>query len=89
VLPGDDLVRSGLEDLDSGVESPAALLVAMAAPRLRRLGVPAPPGPAGDPSHRLYEILAEEDRATAHSRYNALVGQVVSYARALERARAG
>jgi hypothetical protein len=36
----------------------------------------------------LYEALAEGD-ARAHSRYNALVGRVVSSMRAAERASAG
>jgi len=36
-LPGGDLVREGLEDLRNGRETAPALLVAIGAPRLRRL----------------------------------------------------
>ena len=32
-------------------------------------------------------FAAEQDRASAHSRYNALVGWIVSFARAAEHAR--
>jgi len=88
-LPGADLVSRGLTDLEAGRDTPAAALVRMAAPRLRAIGLPVPSEPTGNPGHRLYELLAEEDRAAAHSRYNALVGRVVSFARAAEHARAG
>ena len=86
-LPGHELVRSGLEDLAAGRETEAGLLVAMAAPRLRALGVEVPAGGGSFPSHRLYELLARSD-AGAHSRYNALVGRIVSFARAAEHAAA-
>jgi len=38
-LPGEDLVRDGVRDLSLGLLTPAALLVSIGAPRLRRLGV--------------------------------------------------
>src|SRR3989442_8625696 len=41
-LPGGDLIREGLDDLAAGRESLAALLVAVGAPRLRRLGLQIP-----------------------------------------------
>jgi hypothetical protein len=84
-LPGHELVSAGLADLAAGRESEESLLVAMAAPRLRELGFEVPAGGQEQPSHRLYELLTEHDRA-AHSRYNALVGRVVSFARAAEHA---
>lgn len=84
-LPGHELVSEGLADLAKGRESESALLVAMAAPRLRALGFDVPSGGGEQPSHRLYELLSETDRGT-HSRYNALVARVVSFARAAERA---
>jgi hypothetical protein len=84
-FPGHELVSEGLEDLAAGRESSSALLVAMAAPRLRRLGFDVPEGGGERPSHRLYELLSETDRG-AHSRYNALVARIVSFARAAERA---
>lgn len=78
-------MSEGLADLAAGRESESALLVAMAAPRLRMLGIEVPDGPWERPSHRLYELLSETD-AGAHSRYNALVARVVSFARAAEHA---
>jgi hypothetical protein len=52
-LPGHDLVSAGLADLAAGRETEAALLVAMAAPRLRSLGFDVPAGGGEQPSHRL------------------------------------
>lgn len=84
-LPGADLVAAGIADLRARRESPEAALVQMASPRLRSIGIAVPPGDAEEPSeHRLYRLLADEDRANAHSRYNALVGRIVSFARAAE-----
>lgn len=80
-------MRAGLDDLAAGRESEASLLVSMAAPRLRALGFDVPAGPV-DPSHRLYALLASRDDG-AHSRYNALVGRAVSFARAAEHASTG
>jgi hypothetical protein len=71
--------------LAAGRESEASLLVAMAAPRLRALGFDVPASGSERPSHRLYELLTQSDR-DAHSRYNALVGQIASFARAAEHA---
>jgi hypothetical protein len=87
-LPGHELISEGLVDLAEGRESESGLLVAMAAPRLRALGFDVPEGGGELPSHRLYELLAETDRG-AHSRYNALVARVVSFARAAEHASSG
>jgi hypothetical protein len=82
------LVSTGLADLSAGRESEASLLVTMAAPRLRSLGFDVPPAEREDSSHRLYELLTERDDG-AHSRYNALVGRIVSFVRAAEHASAG
>jgi hypothetical protein len=87
-LPGHELVSAGLADLAVGRESEASLLVAMVAPRLRALGFEVPAGGGEQPSYRLYELLAQHDGG-AHSRYNALVGRVVSFARAAEHASSG
>jgi hypothetical protein len=82
-LPGGDLVAKGLEDLACASETVEALLVSMAATRLRGSGVPvATPFP--DPEHRLYTLLAREDSDSAHSRYNALVRRLTSFESALE-----
>ncbi len=87
-FPGHEIVAAGLDDLAAGRQSEAALVVAMAAPRLRRLGLHVPPSPVDVPGHRLYDLLAQDGGGSAHSRYNALIGRVVSYARAAEHATA-
>lgn len=86
--PGADLVAAGLSDLEGGRETVAGLLVSMAGTRLRAVGLDVPPAAADRPSHRLYDLLAREDARSAHSRYNALVGRLSSFARAAEHARA-
>jgi hypothetical protein len=90
-LPGADLIDRGLRDLAAGIESDAALLVRIGAPRLRRLGLaipadaPAADGAAGESAeHRLYHLLARTDADSAHSRYNALIRTLVSFERAAE-----
>ncbi len=84
VLPGEDLVEAGLQDLRDGRETIAALLVAIGAPRLRRLGLELPDHLPINPEHRLYDLLAETDQDSAHSRYNAFIRRLVSYERAAE-----
>lgn len=88
-LPGADLVASGVEDLARGVLSAEALLVAAASPRLRSLGLHIPAVPVEEPLHRLYDLLASAESRDAHARLNALIGRIVSFARAAEHARAG
>lgn len=85
-LPGADLIREGLRDLEAGVESVPALLVLVGAPRLRGLGIEiTDPFPRNDyPEHRLYDLLAQTDEDGAHSRYNALIRRLVSFERAAE-----
>ena len=82
-LPGEDFVRAGLDDLARGAATVPALLVSVGAPRLRRLGIEVS-APLASPEHRLYELLAREDAATAHGRYNALIRELVSFERAAE-----
>lgn len=84
VLPGGELIQRGLEDLTSGRESEAALLVLIGAPRLRQLGLEVPAATATIPEHQLYRILTRRDPDSAHSRYNALIRRLVSFERALE-----
>ena len=81
-MPGAELVTTGLADLLAGRESVSSLLVEIGAPRLRALGL-AVPATEPLPEHRLYAMLAMDDPATAHSRYNALVRRLVSFERAL------
>ncbi|HEX8122928.1 MAG TPA: hypothetical protein VF549_16880 [Solirubrobacteraceae bacterium] len=86
--PGADLVAAGLDDLSEGRETVAALLVCMAQTRLRSVGVNVPAVAIDRPSHRLYDLLAEDDALAAHGRFNALVRRLASFARAAEHARA-
>lgn len=83
-LPGGDLVRQGLADLARRKETIAALLVSIGAPRLRRIGLGVPERIFEDPEHRLYLLLAAEDSDSAHSRYNAWLGRLVSFENAAE-----
>lgn len=84
-LPGEDLIRQGLADLEAGTESTSALLVAIGAPRLRGVGIPVPRDlPWREPERRLYEILEAEGHREAHSRYNALVRRLESFEAARE-----
>jgi hypothetical protein len=87
-LPGGDIIDRGLQDLADGVESAAALLVLIGAPRLQQLGVVVPASHLADaqsaPEHRLYALLAAQDSDSAHSRYNALIRTLVSFERAAE-----
>ena len=82
-LPGGDLVAKGLEDLASSTVTIEALLVSIAAPRLRDMGVIVI-APLADPERRLYEQLANEDADSAHSRYNALLRRLTAFESALE-----
>jgi hypothetical protein len=86
LLPGQDLIEAGLQDLQRGGESVPALLVSVGGPRLRRLGIQIP-RVILSPERRLYDLLARDDSDTAHSRYNALVRRLVSFERAAECAR--
>ncbi len=85
-LPGGDLVRQGLADLQGGVESVPALLVLAGGPRLRRLSIEVPTVQPSDdlPEHRLYQLLAVAHGDAAHSRYNALLRRLVSFERAAQ-----
>ena len=73
VLPGEDLIEAGLQDLRDGHETIAALLVTTGAPRLKCLGLELPDHLPANPEHRLYDLLAETDQDSTHSRYNAFI----------------
>ena len=86
LLPGEDLVTQGLTDLAKGVLSEGALLVLVAGPRLRSLGIQVPEWKISEPyEHALYSLIEEQLGAGAHSYYNSLIRRIVSYAHALER----
>lgn len=86
-LPGYELIRDGIRDLENGRHTQVPLLVLIGADRLRRAGVDVPAVNVADPEHRLYALLEREDSDSAHSRYNALIRQLVSFERAAECAR--
>jgi hypothetical protein len=85
-LPGGDIVDAGLADLADGTISPESLVVSLAAPRLRREGVPI--GPVNpDPEDRLYDLLSNTAGDLAHARYAAYLEQIASFADACHFAR--
>lgn len=85
-LPGAELVEQGLADLARHEMTDFSLLVLIAAPRLKRLGIQIPDHSFVRPhEHRLYERLEDRLGNGAHSYYNSLIRRIVSYARALER----
>ena len=85
-LPGEELASEGLSDLAHGRISDASLLVLIAAPRLRRLGIAIPGQRSAQPfEHQLYDRLDQRLGPAAYSYYNSLIRRIVSFARALER----
>jgi hypothetical protein len=84
MLPGEELIQQGIRDLMNGEETIPALLVAIGAPRLRRLGLVIPDNTPATPEHRLYEKLYRSEGDAAHSQYNAWIRRLVSYERAAE-----
>lgn len=82
------MVVAGLDDLRAGnASTPAALLVAAGASRLRAAGIPVPDGLAADSAPQdLYHALQPEHGDAAHGRYLALLRQLESFARAAEHA---
>lgn len=87
-LPGAEIVLAGIADLKAGSASINALAVQSAAPRLQALGFEAGGAEGETPAaHRLYQQLHRDLGDAAHSRYNAILGRVTSFAQAAERAR--
>ena len=87
-LPGAEIVLPGIEDLKAGRETINALAVRAAA---AKLGVGDLVGDidAEEPAaHQLYLRLDKELGDSAHSRYNAILARVASFARAADHARA-
>jgi hypothetical protein len=85
-LPGGDLFAQGVEDLLRGRITEASLLVSLARTRLIQAGLEVPPSPTDRPSHELYDLLAATHGNDAHSRYNALLRWIASFAQAAEHA---
>jgi len=86
-LPGGAMIDKGLDDLVAGLESPESLLVSLAAPRLRREGVPVPSTTFPDAERRLFRLLEGNHGGLAHARYLAHLRQTSSFADACRLAR--
>jgi len=85
-LPGGDLVDAGLSALAGDRTTVESLLVSLAAPRLRREGVPVG-RVQQDPEDRLYAMLARSSGDLAHARYGAYLRRMASFADACRLAR--
>jgi hypothetical protein len=85
-LPGGETVDIGLKHIAEGTVSVESLLLSLAAPRLRREGIPV--GQVlPEPETRLYELLLAEAGDLAHARYAAHLEQIASFADACHLAR--
>lgn len=83
-LPGADRILEGLNDYHDGRHSISACLVRMARPRLSRAGMMGAAASHDDNAElELYQMLAPEG-TRAHSRYNALVRELISFEHALD-----
>lgn len=87
-LPGAERIRQGLRDLAEGRLSAQALLVSIAAGRLRSLGLPVPSRAAlpSDPELRLYETLRRDASSDEdpYYLYNAWLRELSSFLEAAE-----
>jgi hypothetical protein len=83
-LPNENLILQGLSDLDAGNETAASWLICIGAPRLRALGFELPTDLPESPEERLYDMLATIDPDSAHSRYNACLQKLDSFAKSAE-----
>lgn len=78
-LPGGEVLDRGISDLCRGRRTVAGYLVSLAAPRLRREGIPVGPG-FPDPEEKLWALLVDTEGDLAHTRYSAYLRLVVSFA---------
>lgn len=78
-LPGGEVVDAGLADLAAERVTTQSLALSIAAPRLRREGVPIGPT-LEDPERRLFGLLEDAEGDLAHARYNAWLRRLVSFA---------
>lgn len=85
-LPGAVRLELGIQDLEAGRLSTNALLVSVAAGRLRDLGLPIPEDVAlpGEPDLALYESLRGHPTGDPYFRYNALRRELDSFISCLE-----
>ncbi len=81
-LPGANLVRRGMADLEAGLRSPEALLVCVAPGRLRKLGLALSTGAGplpNEPELALYRALGAAGCDDPYYRYNALLREFDSF----------
>lgn len=85
-LPGESLVRQGLDDLSAGKRTAPAYLVCIGRRRLETAGLlsPADRSLSEEPELELYRLLRSEG-GDAYSRYNALLRELISFEQALDR----
>ena len=81
------MVDRGLDALAAGQVSVESLVVSLAAPRLRREGVPLPGDTIPDAELRLYRLLERTSGPLAHARYLACLRQIASFADSVSAAR--
>ena len=83
-LPGATLIRDGLRDFRQNRHTMPSCLVRMARRRLAKAGLMEPSSRHDiDAELDLYRLLSQEGNQ-AHSRYNSLVRQLVSFEHALD-----
>lgn len=83
-LPGAELIAQGVSDLAAGAQTIEALLVAIARPRLLRLGIEVPGAPIPEAELALYRQLRATHPSDAYSRYNSLLRRLIKFGRAAE-----
>lgn len=88
-LPGAEIVFPGIEDLKAGRETVNSLAVSAAAGKLGVRDLLTDAEAEEPAAHRLYQRLNSELGDAAHSRYNAILSRVASFARAANHARSG
>ena len=86
-FPGGEIIDAGLAALAAGEETIESLAVSLAAPRLKREGVPLPAHVIADADQRLFRRLEQTSGDLAHARYLAYLRQVASFADACSAAR--
>ena len=85
-LSTEEMVNQGLTDLAKGKLSESALLVLVAGPRLRGLGISVPKYSLDEPCEdALYSLIEVRLGWGAHPYYNSLLRRIVNFARTLER----
>lgn len=86
-LPGGALALRGIDDLAVGRETVESLLALLGHRRMGRAGLDfeIEPGAEVDADYRLYALLGAEHGRETHGRSNALLAELVSFERALER----